>query len=185
MALKEIDKNLLERCLGRRPGAWEDFVDRFLGVFTHVVNHTAQSRSIRLSAADRDDLCADVFMAIVKDDFSVLRNFRGQSSLATYLTVIARRVVVRELLHKKTLGKLSMSSVREPEENGRHEQRIADREEVERLLDGLGDDEARIMRLFHLEGRTYQEISLAVGVPENSIGPTLSRCRERLRRAEA
>jgi len=185
VALSEIDKNLLDRCLSRKPGAWEDFVDRYLGLVTHVVNHTAQSRSIKLSPQDREDLCADVFMAIVRQDFTVLRHFRGQCSLATYLTVVARRVGVRELLQKKTLGRLSLGGVGDVATNGHHEQRITDREEVERLLEGLLDDEARIVRLFHLDGLSYKEISTTVGIPENSVGPTLTRAREKLRRAGA
>lgn len=185
MALSDFDRNLLDRCLARKPGAWEDFVDLYLGLVTHVVNHTAQSRSIKLSAPDRDDFCADVFTAFIKDDFAVLRHFRRECSLPTYLTVVARRVVVREMLQKKALGRLSLSGVREPETNGRHEQRIADRDEIERLLQHLNGDEARVVRLFHLEGRSYQEISLATGMPENSIGPTLTRCREKLRNAGA
>ncbi|MCE9603893.1 MAG: sigma-70 family RNA polymerase sigma factor [Planctomycetia bacterium] len=185
MALSEIDKNLLDRCLSRKPGAWEDFVDRYLGLVTHVINHTAQSRSIKLSPQDREDLCADVFLAIVRQDFIVLRHFRGQCSLATYLTVVARRVGVRELLQKKTLGRLSLGGVSEPATNGFHEQRVTDQDEVERLMEGLLDDEARIVRLYHLEGLSYQEISATVGIPENSIGPTLTRAREKLRRAGA
>jgi RNA polymerase sigma-70 factor (ECF subfamily) len=185
VALSEIDKNLLDRCLSRKPGAWEDFVDRYLGLVTHVVNHTAQSRSIKLSPQDREDLCADVFMAIVRQDFTVLRHFRGQCSLATYLTVVARRVGVRELLQKKTLGRLSLGGVGDIVANGHHEQRITDREEVERLLEGLLDDEARIVRLYHLDGLSYKEISTTVGIPENSVGPTLTRAREKLRRAGA
>lgn len=156
-----------------------------MGLVTHVVNHSAQARSMKLSPTDRDDLCGDVFLAIIKDEFALLRRFRGQCSLATYLTVVSRRVVVRELLQKKTLGRLSLGAVREPEANGHHEQRISDRDQVEKLLGGLNDDEARIVRLFHLEGRSYHEISLAVGVPENSIGPTLTRVREKLRGAGA
>lgn len=186
MALSEIDKNLIDRCLARKPGSWEDFVDRFLGLVTHVVNHTAQSRSIKLAQQDREDLCADVFLAIVRDDFAVMKHFRRQCSLSTYLTVVARRVAVRELLQKKTLGRLSLDggeavSKEAVANNGSHEQRIADREEVDRLLDGLQDNEARVVRLYHLEGLSYQEISQAVGMPENSIGPTLSRARERMR----
>src|SRR5262245_39522128 len=86
VALLEIDRSLLERCLAKRPRAWEDFVDRFMGLVLHVINHTAQSRSIRLSQEDRDDLASEVFLTFVKDDFAVLRHFRAQSSLATYLT---------------------------------------------------------------------------------------------------
>ncbi len=85
MALSDIDRNLLDRCLHRKPRGWEDFVDRFMGLVVHVINHTAQCRSTNLSAADREDLAADVFLAIVDNDMAVLRHFRGKSSLATYL----------------------------------------------------------------------------------------------------
>ena len=33
----------------------------------------------------------------------------------------------------------------------------------------------------YLAGKTYREISTEVGVPENSIGPTLTRAREKLK----
>jgi RNA polymerase sigma-70 factor (ECF subfamily) len=36
--------------------------------------------------------------------------------------------------------------------------------------------------MYHLEGKTYDEISRKTGVPENSIGPTLSRARAKMRR---
>jgi RNA polymerase sigma-70 factor (ECF subfamily) len=62
------------------------------------------------------------------------------------------------------------------------EERITNREEVERLMRGLTGAEADVVRLYHLEGKSYHEISSAVGMPENSIGPTLSRARAKLRR---
>jgi RNA polymerase sigma-70 factor (ECF subfamily) len=100
VAFTEIDRRLLERCLSGKPRAWEDFVDRFMGLVIHVINFTAQSRSVRLSPDDRDDLAAEVFLAIVEHDFAILRHFRGESSLATYLTVVSRRIVVREMLNR-------------------------------------------------------------------------------------
>jgi RNA polymerase sigma-70 factor (ECF subfamily) len=187
VALSEIDRNLLERCLQKRPRAWEDFVDRFMGLVLHVIRHTAQARSIRLAPEDRDDLCAEVFLAIIRNDFAVLRNFRGQSSLATYLTVVARRIVVRELLARRPSGPLAEGTMHTaeaiPDPHGSVEQRLSDREQVQRLLNGLQGTEAQVVRMFHLEGRSYQEISTAVGMPENSIGPILSRARDKLRRA--
>ncbi len=183
VVLSEIDRHLLQRCLERKPRAWEDFVDRFLGLVVHVVNHSAQARSIRLSDADRDDLCAEVFLTLVRDDFAVLRHFRGQCSLATYLTVVARRVVVRELLRRnKTPASLSDVALERSDGNGSPERRIENREEVERLLRRLDGPEATIVRMYHLEGRSYKEIAQAVGLPANSIGPILSRARNRLRR---
>lgn len=187
VGLSEIDRNLLERCLQKKPRAWEDFVDRFMGLVLHVIRHTAQSRSIRLSPEDRDDLCAEVFLAVIRNDFAVLRNFRGQSSLATYLTVVARRIVVRDLLARGPGARLAVGPQPSPQvvadPHAGAEKQTIDRDEVEHLLGGLQGTEALVVRMFHLEGKSYQEISTIVGMPENSIGPILSRARDKLRRA--
>jgi len=187
IVLSEIDRNLLERCLQRKPRAWEDFVDRFLGLVIHVINHTAQARSVRLSPEDRDDLSSEVFLALLKDDFAILRHFRGQSSLATYLTVVARRIVVKGLLRQRPAARLADGAHRRSSPPAPSSQeaddRIANRDEVERLLEGLHQNEARVVRMYHLDGMSYHEISAAIGIPENSIGPILSRARGKLRRA--
>jgi RNA polymerase sigma-70 factor (ECF subfamily) len=53
------------------------------------------------------------------------------------------------------------------------------------MMADLDSSEARVVRMYHLEGKSYQEISSAVGMPENSVGPTLSRARQKMRlRAE-
>lgn len=181
MALSEIDRSLLDRCLNRKPRAWEDFVDRFMGLVVHVINHTAQCRSINLSATDREDLAAEVFLAIVDQDMAVLRHFRGKSSLATYLTVIARRVVVRKLVEGHAAMPLGDMVARAETEELEPEQRMGDREEVGRLLGQLQGSEAAVVRMYHLEGKSYQEISRSTGMPENSVGPMLSRARAKLR----
>ena len=179
MVLSEIDRNLLRRCLEHKPNAWRDFVDRFLGLVVHVINHTAQSRSVRLSVVDREDFAAEVFFTLLDDDFAVLRRFREEASLSTYLTVISRRVVVRELLKRKTPAPLDQpDQIVDPANTV---EQLTDRDEVERLLAGLEGKEAEIVRLHHLHGKSYREISDEVGMPENSIGPTLSRARAKMR----
>lgn len=189
MALTEIDRDLLKRCLTGDPRSWRDFVDRFLGLFIHVVNHTAHARSVQVSQEDVDDLCAEVFVGLLDNDFAVLQNFRGECSLATYLTVVARRIIVREMARRRmaeALGHVnahqaSLEHVATDRPDGH---RVENREEVERMLAGLPATEARIVSEYHLEGRSYREISDKLGVPENSIGPTLTRARARLRGRE-
>jgi len=189
VALIEVDRNLLNRCLAEEPGAWKDFVDRFIGLFVHVINHTAHARSVRLGQDDIDDLCAEIFVSLLSKDYATLRAFRGQSSLATYLTVVARRITVREISQRRmaeALGHVNAhkSSIEQahaaaaaPPENAQFD----DQEELNLLLKELDPKEAEIVRLFHIEGRTYREISESTGVPENSIGPTLNRAREKMR----
>ncbi len=184
VALSEIDRNLLARCIARKPRAWEDFVDRFMGLVLHVIDHSAQSRSIRLTQDDREDLAADVFTAMVAGDMAVLKRFRGEASLATYLTVITRRVVVQQLLKRKSAQRLDTAASQAAYDGAAHsDDQLASRDEVTRLLEELEGTEAQVVRMRYLEGKSYQEISSVVGMPENSIGPTLSRAREKMRRA--
>jgi RNA polymerase sigma-70 factor, ECF subfamily len=184
VALTDLDRSLIQRCLTKEPGAWKDFVDRYAGLFVRVVQHTAHARSVPITGDDADDLSSDVFLTLLANDFAVLRNFRGKSSLATYLSVIARRVVVKEMIRRRLSE--AMGHVRahhDSLEQAEAEPRIDQRELIQQMLDGLPDLEAEVVRQFHLDGRSYSDISRSLSIPENSIGPTLSRAREKLRKA--
>jgi RNA polymerase sigma-70 factor, ECF subfamily len=188
VALTDLDRNLLERCLKRDGSAWREFVDRFAGLFMHVIHQATQARSVKLSDSDRDDVCAEIFVAILASDFAILRRFRGESSLATYLTVISRRIVVKEIIHRRlseALGhvKSNQANIQLARADITETARIENKDLVEQMLSGLSVDDAAVIRQFHLEGKTYREISENLGVPENSIGPTLSRAREKLRQS--
>jgi len=179
VSLSEVDRELLRRCLEQAPRAWQDFVDRFLGLVIHVANHTAECRGIELDASTRDDLVADVFLTLVMNDFSVLRRFRRNCSLATYLTVIARRVILRRLegnvRHRPQGHEVVDAAAAAPRASEE------DREEIQKLLLRLEPQEAKVVQMYHLEGKSYREISQSVGLTENSIGPVLTRARAKMR----
>jgi RNA polymerase sigma-70 factor (ECF subfamily) len=172
-----VDRRIVAACLAAEPGAWDAFVSQFAGLFVYVVERTASQRGMRLSAADRDDLVADVLLECLRNDAAVLRGFAGRSSLATYLTVISRRVAVRGLLRLLEAGPLSADPAAPPSRSA------VDRDEVESLLGLLDETEAKLVRLHHLEARSYGEISRLTGLPLGSIGPALSRARQKMRSA--
>jgi RNA polymerase sigma-70 factor (ECF subfamily) len=179
------DRDLLRRCLHHEPGAWNDFVDRFLGLIYHVVQHAADARSYQLTPEDKEDIAGQVMLRIVENDYAALRLFRGKSSLAAYLTVIARRTCVHELANR--------AQIKEKENNTRPSEQIADKadsrpkpgletlEEVSKLLKRLPSRERAVVRVFYIVGRTYEEISTELNIPVNSIGAILSRARKKLR----
>ena len=177
MSLSEVDRQLLQRCLDNQPQAWENFVDRFLGLVVHVANHTAATRQRTLDPTTRDDLVSEVFLTLIQDDFAVLRRFRRNCSLATYLTVIARRVIVRRLFQSPAVS----PSDHEPASGDDWLKRLLDQEHVEQLLQRLEPREASAIRMFHMEGKSYREIGQAVGVAENSVGSLLHRAKSKLR----
>ena len=55
-------------------------------------------------------------------------------------------------------------------------------EEVQKLLARLPSRERQVVRLYYLEGRTYEEISTELNLPVGSIGPILSRARQKMRK---
>lgn len=179
MALTQMDRELLRRCLSRQSGAWNDFVDRFLGLIYHVVQHTAHLRSVPIGPEDTEDLAAEVLLQIVANDYAVLKQFRGNSSLSTYLTVIARRICVRELTRK--MAARTVQPAQADEEKDDKTSGLERLEEVERLLNKLPTREREVVRLHYIEGRTYEEISMELEIPVNTIGPILSRARKKLR----
>lgn len=177
------DQQLLEECLQGLPAAWDAFVARFGGLLAFVVDRTAAQRRMSLTPADRDDLLADILLEILHHDAAVLRGFAGRSSLATYLAVVARRVAVRCLarLAEKTHGRRPLADGHEPAHGDDGQARLADREQVELLLGGLEETEARLVRLHHLEARSYGEISRLTGMPLGSIGPALAKARQKMK----
>jgi len=184
--LTPLDRDLLKRCLSHEPGSWNDFVDRYLGLIYHVINHASHLRSVPLRPEDVEDLAAEVLLQIVANDYAVLRQFRKESSLATYLTVIARRICVQELAKRQAAREVQPvadgKQLPEPEfEEPPRGAGLESLEEVARLLRKLPSRERQVVRLFYLEGRTYEEISTQLDIPVNTIGPILSRARKKLR----
>lgn len=185
MPLREIDRQLLDRCLRHESGAWNDFVDRYMGLIYHVIYHASHSRSVVLSSADLEDIAAEVFLGIVDDNYRVLRHFKGASSLPTYLTVVARRICIKEMVkrHREAeLGHVNVSRSVVAEEGSTEVEPIVAAEEVERMLRDLPEREAEVVRLYHLKYLNYRQIGKQLGIPENSVGPILAKARKRLRR---
>ncbi len=191
MALTPRDRDLIRRCLHHEPGSWNDFVDRFLGLVYHVVQHTADLRSFSLKPEDAEDIAAQVLLHIVDNDNAALRHFRGNSSLATYLTVIARRVCVHELARRAPGVREVSGRGHAPADHDEPEARDAapDKgvealDEVTQLLKKLPEKDRSVVKLYFLEGRSYEEISKELTIPMNSIGPILSRARRKLQGEE-
>jgi RNA polymerase sigma-70 factor (ECF subfamily) len=180
MVLSEQDRDLLNRCLAKVDGAWDSFIDRYLPLLTHVVSSTLETKFGRVPVTAKEDLLAEVLLALVEDDYAILRRFKGQSSLGTYLVVIARRISARRVTKMAKTQNRSLNGQKVAGQNA-ESAAFENTEEVEALLSRMDSEDASLIRLFHLEHKSYQDIGLEMGIPENSIGPKLSRARDRMR----
>jgi len=189
-AAAEVDAAILQACLAGLPGAWDGFVDRFAGLLGHVVTRCGVQRQMALSEADRDDVVAEILAELLKNDAAVLRAFTGRASLTTYLIVISRRVAVRSMCRAleapPPTGPVDPAAVageRKSETAAPLSRPLANREEIEALLSRLDGQEALLVRLHHIEARSYGDISHITGLPLGSIGPALSKARQKMREA--
>jgi RNA polymerase sigma-70 factor (ECF subfamily) len=123
-------------------------------------------------------------VAWIDKDFAILRRFRGQSSLATYLAVVSRRIVVRRMSQLRLFGNQPSFETlhQDPVDREANNYDQNDLEDIESSLEKLTTTEATAIRMFHLEGKSYSDIGSHIGLTENSVGPFLSRAREKMQR---
>ena len=177
MPLTAPDRELIRRCLNHQEGAWNEFVDRYLGLIYHVVTHTAHLRSYPIQPHEVEDIAANVLLQVIEKDYNVLKQFRGNSSLSSYLTVIARRICVQDLA--KRAGIKEAPATIEPSAKPDHG--VDARDQIGKLMKRLPEKDRQIVRMYHLEGFSYEEISEELDIPINSIGSILTRARKKMK----
>ena len=113
----------------------------------------------------------------------VLRNlrsgrFHGDSGLRTYVHSITRNAAVdwfrSNSRRRDSEGALGHASL--PAE----QDRIVSRDLLEKILEGLSDEERRLLELVHGQHLSYEEVSRMLGVAVGTIKARVFRCRQRL-----
>jgi RNA polymerase sigma-70 factor (ECF subfamily) len=193
------DRRLLEACAAGEPAARAEFANRFGGLFRHIVDRSvdrsASAGGSARSGEERAALAIALVEACLRDDAAVLRGFAGRATPETYLTVAAHRLA-RRMLQPSLSPAASPSQTAGPTPAKITPAKTApaastptgtatthlspDRERLERQLTLLEPDEARLVRLHRIQGRSYGEISQLTGLPLTAIGPALARARARM-----
>lgn len=137
-----------------------------------------------------EDLAQDVFLRL----FRALPGFREQALLSTYLYRITVNVAQDEWKRRRREDQPLVSISDEvsdwedrlahPDRNA--EEQIADHEfqhAVDRHLLLLSNIERTVLVLYHQEERTYEQISLSLGMPLGTVRTHLHRGRKKLRDA--
>ncbi|MEO6802042.1 MAG: sigma-70 family RNA polymerase sigma factor [Granulicella sp.] len=137
-----------------------------------------------------DDLAQEVFIRL----YRALPSFRGEALLSTYLYRITVNVAQNEWKRRRRDTKSLVSISDETsgweerlEHPGRNAvEQIEEREfeqSVEEQLQKLSQIERAVIVLYHQEERTYEQISLALGLPIGTVRTHLHRGRKKMREA--
>jgi len=93
---REEEKNLVGNCLSGEKSAWDAFVDQYSKLIYSVVYKTFQMYAYEIQTDLAEDLHQEVFLSLLKGDFSKLKRFSWKSncSLATWLRIVTRNIVI-------------------------------------------------------------------------------------------
>jgi RNA polymerase sigma factor (sigma-70 family) len=161
--------------------AWNELVHRYSPLVMAV------TRSYRLAAADAQDVSQTVWLRLVEH----LGKLREPEALPGWLARTTQRECSRQVQRAQRVVPVDPQS-----DSAMRRGATADldagilRAELRQALrDGLGELSARDQWLLRLRAadppKSYHEISLLLGMPVGSIGPTLRRSLDRLRETSA
>ena len=71
----EFDYSIVRACLNNERYSWEDFVDRFMDLTLHVIEHTAARRGKTIDEPEKIELCEAIFRAYRYNNYQLLREF--------------------------------------------------------------------------------------------------------------
>jgi len=86
--------NLINEIIAGSRQAFESLVEKYQPMVRKTVSYLFYRYRDNNNDAMVDDLTNDIFLSLMEDDFKKIRQFKGMSSFATYLRVIASRQVL-------------------------------------------------------------------------------------------
>lgn len=130
------------------------------------------------SSADAEDLAQEAFVRL----WRALPSYDGRASFSTWLYVIARNACLSELRKRRSRPTAPLDETVEPRRtDGPIAAPASDlRLECAALLEELPETQRRVVSLFYLEDRSYEEVSILLGMPLNTVRSHLHRARRSL-----
>ncbi|MDQ6804461.1 MAG: sigma-70 family RNA polymerase sigma factor [Actinomycetota bacterium] len=168
-------QELVEAASEGDASAWCTLVDRFEGLIW------ATSRAHRLSQADAADVTQTTWLRLVEN----LDRINDPERLGAWLATTARRECLRHLrLHGRELQVEDDSWFEAPSQGSAEERLIVGErnDALRRAFARIGERCQALLRMLSApDPPSYEEIGAALGMPIGAIGPTRSRCLDKLR----
>jgi RNA polymerase sigma factor (sigma-70 family) len=180
------DLLLVQGCLAGDRAAWEALFRRHEATVFHALRCAFRLRGFEAPHHLLQELEAEVFFRLVRDDFAKLRQYSGRCSIKSWLKVVSGNRAVDFLRQQRSTLSLDApeaQSLVAPE--ARPDERL-DRAETRALLrelyQELSGDDRRFVELFYLEELPFEEVAARLGT---SLGALYNRkCRLHKRLAQ-
>lgn len=183
---KNDDAALVKRCIGGDGAAWSALVQRYQRLVYAIVLRTGMD----------EHMAADVFQTVFERLLKHLPKLEDPTRLQAWIVTTTKR----EALLQRRRGRrtVSMTQDESPDDQGPDwdieddaagtEEAIEELQQLNLVRDAIDhlDDRCRDLLLLLFRDETgklsYEDIASQLGVTTGSIGPTRSRCLDKLRR---
>jgi RNA polymerase sigma factor (sigma-70 family) len=176
------DLDLVRRCAAGDRAAWDQFILR-----TRSAIHRGASVALRkfraVDGEELDNVLQQVYVELLRENGKTLRTFRGTSDLEGWVSIIAMRSALRLMRRRAPeapLPELLPAAPASAPGEGAERTEFLDR--LDAALRTLAPHERRLLQLAFFEEKSYREISAQLGIPLNSVSPTLIRAKEKLKK---
>lgn len=162
--------------------AFDELVTEYQNKVIHI------SYSMLSDYEDACDASQEVFVKVYRS----IANFRGESSLSTWIYRITRNVCMDFIRKRKNAVIMSIDEEKEDapkteiEDESKSPEHIAERNEtvsmVHRAISRLEENQRIILTMYDIEGMSYDEISKILEIPAGTVKSRLNRARQKLRK---
>jgi RNA polymerase sigma-70 factor, ECF subfamily len=157
--------------VGQRERAFERLLAAYRGrVYRLALSFVRQP-------ADAEDLAQEAFVRL----WRALPLYDGRASFSTWLYVIARNACLSELRRRAIRATAPLDEHGDGAEAASVPAAPVDqRLDCQTLVEALPEPQRRIVRLFYLEERSYEQVAGMLDMPINTVRSHLHRARKRL-----
>lgn len=176
---------LLRRLLIFDQQAWNELVETHSGLLAAAVRRTFARYAFTPPAADVEDAVAAVWRNLLANDLKIVRQCLQQGYFLQTLYLLARHRAI-DLLRQRRLTTVPLDE-NDPIQTAPAANQTAAAADIpethlKQALASLNARERALIALFFLQNKKYREIEVLTGVKMNSIGPTIGRALEKLRK---
>ena len=126
--------------------------------------------------ADAEDLAQEAFVRL----WRALPLYDGRAAFSTWLYVIARNACLNEVRRRGLRPTTPLAEDADLVAGGWSAPSIDRRLDCETLVEALPEPQRRVVRLFYLEERSYEQVAAMLDMPINTVRSHLHRARKRL-----
>jgi RNA polymerase sigma-70 factor, ECF subfamily len=183
------DLELVSACADGDNNAWTVFLERYDKFLYFIIRRCGFSET---REHEVDDFHDEILAWLLGNEGRVLRSFRGESKLTSWLGVVVTRQV-RRLIKRKiqkdggtvSLDALSLDAGTELADQNRNDRAGYKPEAIDALrtaISSLADRDRKLLIGFFIEKRRYEDLAKELGLKEASIGQLLFRAKNKLKK---